>query len=55
MKKFLFPLERLRLFRQMRLDQELGALEGLHAEAQALDLRRLALAVEENKRAVRLR
>lgn len=55
MKKFVFPLEKLRMFRQSTLDQQLIALENALAEARDLEERRVALAREEEQatRAVR--
>lgn len=55
MKKFVFPLDRLRSYRESQLERELGALEGLHAEARALDARRQALAREEEGAMLRVR
>lgn len=55
MKKFAFPLDRLRAYRQSRLDREMGLLESLHAEAVALEQRRAALAREERQAVERVR
>ncbi len=49
MKKFLFPLEKLRMFRQSSLDQQLIALESALAEARDLEERQAALAQEERR------
>jgi flagellar export protein FliJ len=49
MKKFLFPLEKLRMFRQSTLDRQLIALESALAEARALEERRSALVREERQ------